>query len=107
MNSDVMFHQINHWKKPASMTITDKIENGQRIFQTKLVFKTCKSDLQGARGLAFLAETIDGDKYLIGNNDRPYPVITASENHPNNYADSQLTEYVVTWNSTLKPPIIR
>ena len=57
--------------------------------------------------MAYLCETVDGERYLIGNNERPYPVVTQQENHPESYSDSQLTEYVISWNSTKKPPIIR
>lgn len=107
INPELPLEELKTIKHPSSLIINDKIEDGQRIFQTKLTIKLCGSISNIPRRMAYLCETVDGERYLIGNNERPYPVVTQQENHPESYSDSQLTEYVISWNSTKKPPVIR
>ena len=49
----------------------------------------------------------NGRYYLIGNNDRPYPVTTVNDNHPDNMTDSQLYEVTVNYTSAGKIPYIQ
>ncbi len=106
LGSEVPFRDLSAIKKPAQLTIADKIEDKVRLFQSKLVFYSCEDALVDLDRSAFLCEAIDGKRYLIGTGDRPYPVVTQQENHPSNGSDSQLTEVTVTWTCTKRPPII-
>lgn len=65
----------------SSVEISDKIENKQRIFTTKLtMFRTTK--LLGAKKLCFRVTTVTGSSFLIGCADKPYPVIQNEETFP-------------------------
>lgn len=104
-NEDTFFSALEI-KQPAQLTITDKIEDKQRIYTSKLTFKICKKWIRNAHHISFLVESMSGQKYLIGTDTHPYPIITQQEIHPDNYKDNQLTEVNVTYNSVLIPPII-
>lgn len=66
----------------SSVEISDKIENKQRIFTTKLtMFRTTKL-LLGAKKLCFRVTTVTGSRFLIGCADKPYPVIQNEETFP-------------------------
>lgn len=66
----------------SSVEISDKIENKQRIFTTKLtMFRTIKL-LPGAKKLCFRVTTVTGSSFLIGCADKPYPVIQNEETFP-------------------------
>ena len=66
----------------ASATVKDKIENNQRIFTTELSFRTCTPLLPEPQKLCFLLTTVSGDRYLLGSHQRPYPLVTNSQNFP-------------------------
>ena len=66
-------------QKPAKLEITDKIEDGQRFYTHKLTFRTCREDLDMSGNYAYLVTTIEGKRYLIGNRERPYPIINMSD----------------------------
>lgn len=106
-NADAPFRALSGIRYPSQLTVSDKREDGAAVFTAKLVFLACGDWMEDARRLAFLCETSDGDKYLIGTGESPYPVITQQQVHPDNYSDSQLTEVTVTWLSAHIPPKIR
>ena len=66
-------------QKPAKLEITDKIEDGVRFYTHKLTFRTCREDLDMKDNYAYLVTTIEGKRYLIGNRERPYPIIKAHQ----------------------------
>lgn len=93
-------------KIPARLTISDKIEDGVRLHTAQLVFHTCAEPDDRDR-LVYRCKTADGRYYLIGTNDRPYPVSTMTMNHPDNMADSQLNEVSVIYTSASEIPFIQ
>lgn len=100
--SDVAFQQIK-CKNPSSCEITDKIESKVRIFTSKLTFKSSEQiDYEGV-SLAYKVTTADGCAYLLGRDQRPYPVLTRTENMPGSHTDSSLITYTVTWTDVVKP----
>lgn len=88
-------------KIPARLTISDKIEDGVRLHAAQLVFRTCEEPHDIER-MVYRCKTADGRYYLIGNNERPYPVTTVNDNHPDNMTDSQLYEVTVNYTSAGK-----
>lgn len=94
------------FKAPALLTIADKEEDGCRIYQTKLAFKTCDDWVLGLKRCSYLCETVSGIRYLIGTGDRPFPVISQAQTHPDNFADSQLTEVSVSYSAAEMPPTL-
>ena len=107
ISADVPFIDFPEFKSPAQLFITDKDDDNNRTYTSKLSIMTCADWITHARRLAFLCETVSGIRYLVGNNERPYPVITQTQNHPSGSSDSQLTEVAVSWVSSKIPPIIR
>jgi|GEM_PF-1032193 len=92
-------------KIPARLTLSDKIEDGVRMHTAQLVFRTCAEP--GNRGRqVYRCKTANGRYYLIGTNDRPYPISTVTMNHPDNMTDSQLNEVTVTYTSASEIPFI-
>lgn len=90
-------------KIPARLTYSDKIEDGVRIYTTKLVFRTC-DDMDERSRYIYKCKCADGQSFLIGTNGRPYPITTVSLSLADNMTDSQLAEVTVTYNSTEKLP---
>lgn len=107
LNDDLHFDELTGIQRPAALTIEDKIEDKQRIYSSKLVYYTCDKWPESVQRMAYLCETADGDRYLLGSHDRPFPLATRKSTHPNNYSDSQLTEVTVTYSSDKMIPIIR
>lgn len=93
-------------KVPARLAISDKIEDGVRIYTAQLVFRTCEDP--GSRGRkVYRCKTADGRYYLIGTNDRPYPITTLAMSLPDNMTDNQLDEVTVNYTSSDKIPYIQ
>lgn len=109
--SCVSVSSVNSWesipiKVPARLTISDKIDDGVRLYTAQLVFRTCEEPIDIER-MVYRCKTADGRYYLIGNNDRPYPVTTVNDPHPDNMRDSQLYEVNVNYTSACKIPYIQ
>lgn len=110
-NSSVQVSALTPWesipiKVPARLNISDKIEDGVRIYTAQLVFRTCE-DFGDRDRKVYRCKTADGRYYLIGSNDRPYPVSTVTTNHPDNMTDNQLDEVTVNYTSSSKIPCIQ
>ena len=90
---------------PARLTITDKIEDGVRVYTAQLVFRTCEEIVELDR-YAYLCHTADGRLILFGNPERPYPVAMVTRNRPDNMADSQLDEFSVNWSTVYPIPYV-
>lgn len=93
-------------KVPARLTISDKIEDGVRIYTAQLVFRTCEEP-GDRRRMVYRCKTADGRYYLIGTNDRPYPITTLAMSLPDNMTDNQLDEVTVSYTSNNKIPYIQ
>ena len=109
-SSSVAISSSNSWKNipikvPARLTISDKVDDGVRLHTAQLVFRTC-DEPQEIERMVYRCKTADGKYFLIGNNDRPYPVTTVNDNHPDNMTDSQLYEVTVNYTSVGKIPYI-
>lgn len=92
-------------KVPARLTISDKIDDGVRLHTAQLVFRSCE-DITDLGRWAYRCKTADGKYYLIGTDERPYPVGTCTTNHPDNMTDNQLCEVTVTYTSAEQIPYI-
>lgn len=85
-------------KPHAQLTISDKVEDKNRIWTAKLVFKTCGEF--GDRGRwAYRCRLYNGQYRLIGSDERPYPIASVLESMPENVTDNQLNEVTVSWQS--------
>ena len=92
-------------KVPARLTISDKIDDGVRIYTAQLVFRSCE-ELNDLGRWAYRCKTADGKFYLVGTDERPYPVGNVTTNHPDNMTDNQLSEVTVSYTSGSPIPYI-
>lgn len=93
-------------QRPVKLEITDKLEDGERLYTHKMTYRTCDDDIDEQVQYAYLLTDIDGKRYLIGSQRRPFPTISISEVHPDSYASSTLTEVTVQWLSKRQAPRI-
>lgn len=90
---------------PARLSINNKIEGKNTIWQSKLVFRTCQ-DLDTNGHWAYLVTLSNGRRLLMGGYERPYPVTTVGQTLPENMSDSQLLEVTVSLSSDSRLPVI-
>ena len=93
-------------KPHAQLTVSDKIEEKNRIWTAKLVFKTCTEFSDGLR-YAYRCRLLDGQYRLIGADERPYPITSFAESMPEKVTDNQLNEVTVNWQSPHFIPYIQ
>lgn len=98
--SDVFFENIGI-QELVGVTVECSLENNQLIYTTKATFHTCDKLPRTMRRVIFRLTAIDGKRYLIGTNRRPYPVIRAIDQFPEKPADSSLKKITITWKSVL------
>lgn len=92
-------------KVPAKLTVSEKIEDGVRMYTAQLVYRTCE-DTGKRKRLVYRCRTADGRYWLIGSDARPYPITTVNKVRPDNMTDSQLDEVTVNFTSSYKIPYI-
>lgn len=102
---NVDWTEIAAIKRPAALTVSDKVEDGYRLWTAKLVFYTCDWQTPG-EPTAFLCRTVDGENILLGTLTKPYPVVTEEESHPASGTENQLTAVTVTLTTARRPPKI-
>lgn len=90
------FKEINIFEL-VGVTIEDSYENHQKIYTTTATFKTCDKEPIVERMLAFRVTSLDGKRFLIGTNARPYPIIKERNPYPEKPTDSTLKTVTVTW----------
>ncbi|MBO5058009.1 MAG: hypothetical protein J6C05_08920 [Prevotella sp.] len=88
-------------KVPAKLTISDKIDNGVRMYTVKLVFRTCERP-QDIERQVYRCHCANSFFYVVGGPGRPYTITTVTDDHPDNFTDSQLYEVTVNWTSPHK-----
>lgn len=66
----------------AQCEVVSKVENKTKLFTTTLNALLYEHFDVRARHIAFLATCVDGERYLIGINEAPYPVINTSDALP-------------------------
>lgn len=91
-------------KVPAELTVSEKVEAGQRIWTARLNFLT-PEEFERER-MVYKATAADGKEYIIGTNERPYPVTSMTEPHPDKVTDNQLFEVSVSYSSACQIPYI-
>lgn len=91
---------------PADLQITSKIEDKNEIFSAKLVFRELCSSLRYRHIAAYKVRLADGSEMLIGNSERPYPVLTKDQNLSSGNSNSQLRELTVTYSDFKDIPYI-
>lgn len=66
----------------AQLTISDKMDNQQRIFSAQLQFLTDSLLVTNGRQYAYRLTTVNGKQYIMGLNQPPFTVLTNSVSMP-------------------------
>jgi len=82
----------------GSLTVASKVDDKITVYQVTLTFRTCQ-DFEPGTKQAYLVELTDGQKRLVGSDQRPWPVGTFQDVHPSKPTDNQTREVTVTWTS--------
>ena len=82
---------------PARLTINHKTDGKVSITEVVLVFRTCLDQTDNGQHYCYKVTLADGEKYLIGDSERPYPVTTSSLALSDSVKDSQLNEVTVNY----------
>lgn len=78
----------------ASLEVTDEVENGVRIYTSKLTATLCKPFLHPKRPFAFRLTDVQGRQYVLGIVQLPFPLVTQTDNIPD--TPSSATAYHLT-----------
>lgn len=86
-------------KELADVKVEDSLENGQRFYTTTVSFYSPDRDVTKSQRSAFRLTSVKGKRYLIGSNDRPYPIIKEVANFPEDPKNTSMKRVVITWKS--------
>ena len=81
----------------VGVTIEDSYENNQKVYTTTATFNTCDKKHMTLRQAVFRLTSVDGQRYLIGTDSRPYPIIKERNPFPEKPADSAMKTVTITW----------
>lgn len=84
----------------SSVETSEKIENKVRIYTSKLTALLPKGFEVGNKKLCFRVTTVSGERFLIGTDKRPFPIVTFSENYPNSPSTRCGSTMAVTYSNT-------
>lgn len=85
----------------ASLDISDKINNKERIFSSKLVAFLPERIEIADRKLCFRITTVQNETFLMGTGARPFPVVELSETVPDSVGSRCGCTMTVTYTSTI------
>lgn len=100
--SGVSFQPICIDKHPE-MSVTDEVEGNIRLFNTSLTFLSPDYQTSSAAPRAFLVTDEDGQRWLIGTDTTPFPVVVSSSPRPRDPATVSCPTYEMRWKSPLQP----
>ena len=97
-------YQISITQQPTPITqnstaicdLEQSPDNNTQIEKAKLTFSTLDS-IPTSTPLAFLIETVNGENYIIGAREKPYPTIKTSKTTSKPEGDPAVTRYEVTF----------
>lgn len=100
---------LNYWRDfeelqlvgLANCEVTSKVENRTKLFTTSLTAHLSEHFDTRNRHLAFLATCVDGDRFLIGSNESPYPIINTTDSLPGKETDRSGCSLTVEYTDTL------
>lgn len=90
----------------SSLENSDKIENKNRICSQKLTAYLPEAFGVANRKLCFLLTAVSGEKYLIGTDSRPYPVVTFTDSRPESVSSQCAVTMLVTYSNTSFYPVL-
>lgn len=95
----------NFKKLPTSglseASVASSFENKSRIFTTKLTSHLTSHFDVADRHLCFLITAVDGSRYLIGTDERPYPTVNTEDVMPSRESDKSGCTLTVEYQDTI------
>lgn len=85
----------------ASMETVSKVENKSRLFTTSIKALLFENFDVANRKLAFMVTTVDGDRFLVGTNESPFPVANTTYTFPEKESDPSGCTLTVEFTDTL------
>lgn len=85
----------------ASMETVSKVENKSRLFTTSIKALLYEHFDVANRKLAFMVTTVDGDRFLVGTNESPFPVANTNDTFPEKESDPSGCTLTVEYTDTL------
>lgn len=85
----------------ASMEVTSKVENKSRLFTTSIKALLHEHFDVANRKLAFLVSTVSGDRFLVGTNEAPFPVVNSSDSFPDKPTDTSGCSLTIEYTDSL------
>lgn len=82
----------------SSLTTEEDVSNGTRTHKSTLKSTVCTflvQDTSSLQPLAFRLTDVEGRQYLLGQNDRPYPLITQSLSAPDKSSEKSIITLTV------------
>ena len=94
---------------PVKVESTEKDDRKSSIYTIKVTLQLNKEEKwRGIPGMyAFKLTSVDGNSYLIGMPERPYPIIESSNVHPAKVSESQGRTIAIEYQSTFDIPLIK
>lgn len=100
---------LNYWRNWAELPtvglseciVTSSIENKSRLFKTKLTAFLSEHFDVADRHLCFLATAVDGERYLIGTDEHPYPITNTEDTMPSRETDKSGCSLTVEYTDTI------
>lgn len=86
----------------ASVEVSQTIEDGSRLTSIKMEALTTENFHVDHRRLAWRVTTVEGQQFLIGVNEQPYPITTVADSYPDRATDRSGKTITVTWKTPLE-----
>lgn len=86
----------------ASMDVSQSIDNGSRLTTVKITARSCADfSPMGNQHLAWRITTVQGDQYLVGTTEQPFPVVTVANDFPDKATERSGITVSVSWRTPL------
>ena len=95
-----------HIEVPATLTISSKIEKHCLLHNAKLVFRNCSPYYEDSV-FVYMVTLANGDKMLIGDNDRPYATAETKFISSSSSSNSELLEVSISYSSSKEIATVR
>ena len=100
LSREVNFEDIDI-QELVGVSIEDSYENNQKVYTTTATFSSKRKKPFVVRGVAFRLTSVNGDRFMIGTKERPFPIIKEKNPFPEKVPDTSLKTATITWKSTL------
>lgn len=102
---NVNFASINNIYGLIAVKMENAVENGNQVYTTTVTYNTSDKKPGGRQRLAFRLTSVHGTQFLVGTNERPYPVVKESNPFPAAAGDTVLKTVTITWKAPM--PMLR